>query len=400
MLPSLRLNLEFLPSPDPSRPGLLIRDPYQYSSQTLLIPPPLIRALPLLDGSRLFLDLQKELVALVGPLQSARVAQDLCGALDEAGFLENATYYDLKARREAEFAALPKRDAAFAGSAYPADRNSLAQLLALRVGQPQGSSKTRAVAAPHASPDGGWDTYRASYRALPPPEVMDGRTIVVLGTSHYGQPERYGLTRKPFVTPLGEAGTNLRLVDELERAAPGAVCMEDYCHAMEHSIELQIIFLQHLYGPNVAVLPILCGPFAKSLYEGGLPEHDEQVRRFFDALGNMSVREGRKLFWVLGVDMAHMGTRYGDRSPATAKQGEMLDVKQRDLRRINELTAGDRSSYWSLVQENHDDLKWCGSAPLYTFLNAVPEARGDLLHYDQWQIDAGSVVSFAALRFE
>jgi MEMO1 family protein len=400
VLPSLRLNLEFLPSPDRSRPGLLIRDPYQYSSQTLLIPPALIRVLPLLDGSRLLLDLQRELTSLVGPLQSTRVAQDLCGALDEAGFLENATYYAMKERREAEFAAHPKRDAAFAGAAYPADKNALAQLLAMRVGQAQGSSKTRAIAAPHASPDGGWDTYRASYRALPPPEVMDGRTIVVLGTSHYGQPERYGLTRKPFVTPLGETGTDLRLVDELENAAPKAVCMEDYCHAMEHSIELQIIFLQHLYGAKLTILPILCGPFAKSLYEGGLPEDDEHVYRFFDALGNMSAREGRNLFWVLGVDMAHMGTRYGDRIPATASQGEMLDVKQRDLQRISELTAGDRSSYWSLVQENHDDLKWCGSAPLYTFLKAVPEVRGDLLHYDQWQIDEGSVVSFAALRFE
>ena len=86
--------------------------------------------------------------------------------------------------------------------------------------------------------------------------------------------------------------------------------------------------------------------------------------------------------------------------PRTLELLRRLDVKQRDLRRINELTAGDRSSYWSLVQENHDDLKWCGSSPIYTFLNAVPEARGDLLHYDQWQIDAGSVVSFAALRFE
>ena len=400
MLPPLRLNLEFLPSPDPSRPGLLIRDPYQYSSQTLLIPPLLIRALPFLDGSRSFLDLQSELTSLVGPLQSAKVAQDLCGALDEAGFLENATYHAMKAHRESEFVARPKREAAFAGSAYPANKTALAGLLALRVGQAQGSSKTRAIAAPHASPDGGWETYRAGYQALPPPENMDGRTIVVLGTSHYGQPECFGLTRKPFVTPLGEAGTDLRLVNELASAAPGAVRMEDYCHAMEHSIELQIIFLQHLYGANVTILPILCGPFAKSLYEGGLPEDDEHVDRFFHALGNLSGREGRKLLWVLGVDMAHMGNRYGDRTPATAKRGEMLDVKQRDLQRIGELTAGDRSSYWGLVQENQDDLKWCGSAPLYTFLKVLPEARGELLHYDQWQIDAGSVVSFAALRFE
>jgi hypothetical protein len=36
---------------------------------------------------------------------------------------------------------------------------------------------------------------------------------------------------------------------------------------------------------------------------------------------------------------------------------------------------------------------------LYTFLKAVPEARGSLLHYEQWNINPESVVSFAALEF-
>jgi hypothetical protein len=44
-------------------------------------------------------------------------------------------------------------------------------------------------------------------------------------------------------------------------------------------------------------------------------------------------------------------------------------------------------------------LKWCGSAPLYTFLKAVPHARGELLRYEQWNIDEQSVVSFAGIAF-
>ncbi len=40
------------------------------------------------------------------------------------------------------------------------------------------------------------------------------------------------------------------------------------------------------------------------------------------------------------------------------------------------MEAADSSGFWDLVQENHDDLKWCGSAPIYTFLKAVPQARG------------------------
>jgi MEMO1 family protein len=256
-----------------------------------------------------------------------------------------------------------------------------------------------AIAAPHVSPDGGWDTYRAAYSALPPIAEAKDRTFVILGTSHYGAPDHFGLTRKQFITPFGEAQTNTALVDELENAASEVVRMEDYCHAIEHSIEFQIVFLQHIYGPNIQVLPILCGPFVKSIYEGGWPEDNEGLARFFDALGNIAAREAKQLMWILGIDMSHIGRRYGDPLRATAKTGEMLAIEQRDRERIQQITAGDIGSYWSLVQDGHDDLKWCGASPLYTFLKVIPGLKGDLVAYDQWQIDLHSVVTFGALQF-
>ena len=51
------------------------------------------------------------------------------------------------------------------------------------------------------------------------------------------------------------------------------------------------------------------------------------------------------------------------------------------------------------MQERRDDLKWCGSSPLYTFMMAVPDARGELNRYEQWNIDEQSVVSFAGISF-
>jgi hypothetical protein len=59
----------------------------------------------------------------------------------------------------------------------------------------------------------------------------------------------------------------------------------------------------------------------------------------------------------------------------------------------------DPEGFWDLVQEKHDDLKWCGSSPFYTFLKAAPRARGELLRYEQWNIDERSVVSFAGMAF-
>jgi AmmeMemoRadiSam system protein B len=398
-LPRLRFNLDFMPSPDPAKPGLFIRDPYHYSDATLLVPPPLVAALECFDGRQSTLDLRSELVRITGEIDVADLEKHLFDSLDEAGFLDNPRYRELKSKREGEFALEGRREANFAGSAYPADRTKLAELLMRRIGSAPGNSTTRAIAAPHASPDGGWDTYRAAYRCLPQVEDAAETTFVILGTSHYGAPERFGLTRKNFITPYGEAQTKVQLVNELEQAAPQSVLMEDYCHAVEHSIEFQVVFLQHLYGPGVRILPILCGPFVKSVYEGGSPEQQEGLARFFDALANLAAREGRRLFWVLGVDMAHMGRRYNDPIRATANIGEMLAIEQRDHERIAKINAGDAAGYWSLIQEGHDDLKWCGSAPFYTFLKTMPECRGELLDYHQWQIDPHSVVSFGALRF-
>ena len=175
--------------------------------------------------------------------------------------------------------------------------------------------------------------------------------------------------------------------------------MEDYCHSIEHSIEFQVVYLQALFGAGIEVVPILCGPFGRSLMTGGRPEDDEGVREFFDALGELAAREGNRLCFVLGVDMAHMGARYGDEIAFQPHQGPMLEVAERDRARMERLEAGDGDGFWELVKENRDDLKWCGSAPFYTLMKILPGLRGEIRSYQQWAIDEESVVSFAAMAF-
>jgi predicted class III extradiol MEMO1 family dioxygenase len=77
----------------------------------------------------------------------------------------------------------------------------------------------------------------------------------------------------------------------------------------------------------------------------------------------------------------------------------MSEVAVRDRARIERINAGDANGFWGLVQENQEDLKWCGSSPIYTFLKSVPNARGQLERYEQWNIDEKSVVSFAGITF-
>ena len=401
MLPRLRMTLDFIPSPFEDKPGLVIRDPFHFSDATLIVPPPLIECLEFFDGEHSALDLRAHLVRITGDLQAGDLENNLLSALSTAGFLEDEIFAQRRAEVEGAFANAPFREPTHAGTGYPSDpvelRATLVGYLNGANANGSGQNRTLAIAAPHVSPFGGVEAYRAAYSALRPADAE--RTFVILGTSHYGHPERLGLTRKPFVTPYGETITDTSLVDELERKLGPAALIEDYCHAIEHSIEFQVIFLQHLFGPRTRVLPLLCGSYLRSVYEGGAPEDDENVRRILGTMGDIAARENSKLLWVLGVDMAHMGQRYGDRLTAIAGRDEMAEVEQRDRVRIQRMEAGDARGFWDLVQQNHDDLKWCGSAPIYTFLKAVPQARGELLGYQQWNIDEASVVSFAGMRF-
>jgi MEMO1 family protein len=412
VLPRLRTNLDFLPSPVPDRPGLVIRDPFQYSDATLIVPPGLVTCLEFFDGAHSSLDLREYLVSATGELEIGQIEQHLLDTLSAAGFLEDEAFLRRKEEAERAFAEAPVREPSHAGSGYPDEKSELIRTFNEYLHAPahptpnpdrQGGDfpplpgKLIAIAAPHVSPFGGVDAYRAAYSALSPSDA--DRTFVILGTSHYGAPDRLGLTRKPFVTPFGETIPDLALIDEILIKSGDAAAMEDYCHSIEHSIEFQVVFLQHLFGPNIRIVPILCGSYANSIYCGGAPESNDHVNRMLGSLGEIAAREGNRLLWVLGIDMAHMGRRYGDPFSALAGRAEMEDVARRDRARIDRMESGDPRGFWDLVQENHDDLKWCGSAPIYTFLKAVPQARGHILHYQQWNIDDQSVVSFAGMRF-
>ena len=406
-LAALRRTLDAMPSPVADRPGLLLRDPLGYTEDVVIIPPPLVAFLRFFDGQHDEGDLADALHRATGEIGASGFARRLAETLGGSGFLEDDELGKRRETRHRAFADAPAREAVHAGGGYPSDAVELASLLDSWL-RPRADdedplpSGVYAVASPHVSLEGGHRAYAAAYRALPADtgrEAADGRTVVVLGTSHYGAPERFGLTRKPYVTPFGPAGTDLDVVEGLIARGGDAVTVEDYCHAVEHSIEFQVLFLQHRLSPGVRVVPILCGPFAAATRGPGRPEDDPDVARFLDALGDLHAREGGRLLWVLAVDMAHVGRRYGDELEARVGAPELAAIEERDRRRIAALAAGDAGAFWELVREDDDGLKWCGASPLYAFLKATAPRRGALLRYEQWNIDPASVVSFAAMAF-
>ncbi len=401
-LPALRRNLEMMPSPVADRPGLLVRDPFRYADSALVFPNPLVPCLLFFDGKHDETDLREALVRMTGgDVRVGELMDHLKDTLSEGGFLDDETFARLREARHRSFAEEAVRKPVHAGSGYPTEPDALHGMLAGylrdRPGAATGTGDLLGIAAPHVSLEGGGRSYGAAYGRLGP-ELAD-RTFVILGTSHYGEPDRFGLTRKPFATPFGATTVDTAIVDGLAVEGGPAACLEDYCHAVEHSIEFQVLFLQHLYGPAVRIVPILCGPFARATFDGGLPEDDPAVARFLDALRGLADSGRARLLWVLGVDLAHIGTRYGDRAAVIAETGRMADVGREDRERCALVAGGEAHGFWRLLQRGQDPLRWCGASPLYAFLAAVRPRAGELLRYEQWNIDEQSVVSFAAMTF-
>src|SRR5450631_2250207 len=118
-----------MPSPVEDRPGLLMRDSFGYSEQTLIVPPLLAHSLQYFDGDHTELDLREALVKATNDLQSGSLAKHLYDALHNAGFLEDEIYNQLRETKQRAFEDSPVRLPSHAGSAYPEDAAGLTSVV-------------------------------------------------------------------------------------------------------------------------------------------------------------------------------------------------------------------------------------------------------------------------------
>src|SRR5690606_2106930 len=119
----------------------------------------------------------------------------------------------------------------------------------------------RAVIAPHIDYPRGWLNYATVWGRL---RIVDRPDrVVILGTNHFGMGTGVTACDKGFSTPLGACPADHRLLDALRDrlGADGAerLLANRYDHEREHSIELQIPWVQHCLGMDDAgnFVPVL-----------------------------------------------------------------------------------------------------------------------------------------------
>ena len=109
--------------------------------------------------------------AITGELEVGDIEQHLIETLSTAGFLEDENFAEMEAERKREFArAGPGAGACRGGvSGGPGEmRETMAPYMDGARARRRSNGDLFAIAAPHVSPEGGWQIYRAAYEMLRP----------------------------------------------------------------------------------------------------------------------------------------------------------------------------------------------------------------------------------------
>ncbi len=406
--PLLRGEIDAAPAARDGETFYILYDRGGISPSRLLLSPLGLLIAGRLDGTASVLDISDRLSREVGGRGvTCSEVERIVSALDEALFLDGTRFQDFQAQAARDFRAAPARAAGSAGSAYSDDRETLSAELAgmLREAPPpeeapeRRTSHPRGVIAPHLDFMRGAAGYGQCYRALagmPPP-----RTVVVIGTAHLPLAEPFSLCDKDFDTPLGRVGVDRELVAKLRRAVGRHADLDRdlLVHRGEHSIELQAVWLRHVYGGDVRIVPLLAGSLGEYL-DGGLPLREaweNPVRRAVaDCLAEAVAGGGVMI--LASADLAHVGPRFGDEEELTNQF--LADVEETDREYLRAVAESAPAGLESLARHG-DRHNVCGASCIFSLGMILPGAGAKLLGYHQAVTpEMRQAVTYAAMIFE
>ncbi len=155
---------------------------------------------------------------------------------------------------------IPDRQPVVAGQFYPDDRAELDHLLKSLFAKATPREKGRnvlAVVAPHAGYVFSGGVAASGFNQIDP--TREYENIFILGPSHYVGFEGASVySGGSFLTPLGAVKVNARTAKELLKQSEVFTSRRD-AHAREHSLEVEIPFLQHIMKKNFTIVPIVIG---------------------------------------------------------------------------------------------------------------------------------------------
>lgn len=143
------------------------------------------------------------------------------------------------------------RAPAVSGQFYPRSKNDLSREISrCFAGVPSGEEAVLGAVVPHAGYMYSGNTAAYVYSALPKTD-----TFVLLGPNHTGYGSPVSVSSETWSTPMGEVPSDREFIKGLPKRI---IDTDESAHRYEHSIEVQLPFLQHRFR-EFSIVPICMG---------------------------------------------------------------------------------------------------------------------------------------------
>ena len=248
---------------------------------------------------------------------------------------------------------------AVSGRFYPSDPESLHGMLRTCFERRPGpcgdvfpGGRIRGMMVPHAG-------YMASgYCAAYAYSALSGRdalpdAFVIIGPDHHGTVRDVAMSSEDHLTPFGPCPVHTGIADRLSQSIPDMPA----AHRWEHSIEVQLPFLQLLGG--CPIVPVIMGDQSPGC-----------SMRLADALREAC--EGYDVVFIASTDLSHYVSK--DRA---RREGSMV---------LDRVLGMDPDGLYETVRSN--GITMCGYGPVTTVMRLCEKCTPQVLSY----MDSGDTV--------
>jgi AmmeMemoRadiSam system protein B len=277
------------------------------------------------------------------------------------------------------------REPAVSGLFYSSDKEELKKELdylfaeAKEKSEHSDSDKIFGIVSPHAG-----YMYSGKTAAAAIDSIMEADTYILIGSNHTGFGKALSFSQETWKTPLGEVEADRGLARYFSGTR---VVHDESAHKREHSIEVNIPFLQHkMKGKTFKIFPIVMGDqskkAAKEIANILIPMMTEGVKK-------EESDEKLKIAIIASNDFSHyVSEEY---------------AKRHDEAVINRILALDVDEFYDFIIKNDSTL--CGYGPVGVLMKVAKalQSEAKLLEYktsnDAMKRKEVAVVGYAAITF-
>lgn len=263
---------------------------------------------------------------------------------------------------------------AVAGQFYPGNPRELSALVERYTRQEKAPNKTnaRACLVPHAG-----YIYSGAVAGAVFERISLPTKILLIGVRHYPRGEALAiLSEGSWRTPLGDVAIDTELAVKLRKACP-ALREDSVAHSREHSLEVELPFLQVL-DPGFTFVPVAVGTL-----------HFEELKETGEGFARVLAEYKGDVLIVTSSDMNH----YEDDET----------TRKKDQKAIAKMLSLDAAGLYDTCRS--EKISMCGLGPAITMLTAMKHlgvAKAEVVRYatsGDVSGDREAVVGYAGMLF-